>query len=311
MTAPAAVSQREAFGTALLELVGEDSRVLVLDGDLANSTRTDIVALGRPEQFLMMGIAEQNMIGVAAGLATLGFVPWCVSFAAFIANRDLDQVRVVVAQPRLNVKLAGAYSGLLTGKTGKTHQDVSDIATMRAIPHMTVLAPGDAVEVKAALRAATEFMGPVYLRLTRDPTPAIHAPPFTIGPAITLRQGRDVGVISTGDQTARALAAADLLAVEGIECTVLHVPTIKPLDEERVIEVARSTGRLVVTEDHSIIGGLGSAVAEVLGEHHPTPMRRVGMRDTFGESGPNDALLEKYGLSVRHIVAAVLDVARL
>lgn len=305
-------AQRDVFGQTLLELVNEDPRVVVLDGDLANSTRSEIVAKARPDRFFMMGIAEQNMAGVAAGMATLGLIPWCVSFACFIANRDLDQLRVVVAQPRLNVKLAGGYSGLLTGKTGKTHQDVSDVAVLRAMPYLTVIVPADAVEVAAAMRAANAHDGPVYIRLTRDPSPTIFDAGyrFEIGKAVVVREGDDVTIVSTGVQTVRALEAAELLAADGIGAHVLHVPTIKPLDTDAVVAAARRTGRVVTAEDHTIVGGLGAAVAETLGELAPTPMRRVGIRDTFGESAPNDDLLEKYGLTPRHVAEAARELLR-
>jgi transketolase len=301
------VAQRVAFGETLVELAGAYPDLLVLDGDLANSTRADIFNQAHPDRFLEMGIAEQNLVGVAAGLATVGFMPWVSSFAAFIASRDLDQIRVVVAQPRLNVKLAGGYSGLLTGSTGKTHQCVEDLAIFRAMPNMVVIAPVDAVEVRAAMLALMEYDGPAYLRLTRDPTRVITPPhrPFSIGRAYRLREGTDVTLISTGGQTIRTLQAADLLANEGVRADVLHVPTIKPLDVEAIVASARRTGRVVTAEDHSIIGGLGGAVAETLSEIYPVPIKRVGLRDVFGESGPNEALLEKYGLTAGHVVDAV------
>jgi transketolase len=261
-----------------------------------------------------MGIAEQNMMGVAAGMACCGLIPWLSSFAVFLVNRDLDQLRVVVAQPNLNVKIGSAYTGLLTGKTGKTHQEVSDIAIMRSIPNITVLAPADGVETRQAMLAANEWDGPVYLRLTRDPhptifasaegsdTPAVNA--FEIGKAYVVREGDDVTIMATGVQTVRALQAADLLATAGVSAHVLHVPSLKPIDSAAIIDAAQKTGRVVTTEDHSIIGGLGGAVAEILGENAPTPMARVGIQDTFGESAPNDELLEKYGLTPEHIAAA-------
>jgi transketolase len=303
---PQLLAPRVVFGETLVELADAYPDLLVLDGDLANSTRADILNQARPERFLEMGIAEQNMAGVAAGLATVGFVPWVSSFAAFIASRDLDQIRVVVAQPGLNVKFAGGYSGLLTGATGKTHQCVEDIAIFRAMPHMTVLAPCDGHEVRAAMWAAMEHHGPTYLRLTRDPSPVITARerPFEIGRTYVLREGSDVTLLSTGVQTVRTLEAADLLAAEGISAHVLHVPTIKPLDEEAIVAAAARTGRVVTAEDHSIIGGLGGAVAETLSERHPTPLRRVGLRDVFGESAPNAPLLEKYGLTPAHVAQA-------
>lgn len=299
-------AQRDAFGDTLLELIAADERVYVLDGDLANSTKADQVALHRPDRFLQMGIAEQNMMGVAAGMASCGLVPWLSSFACFLVNRDLDQVRVVVAQPGLNVKLCGAYSGLLTGKTGKTHQEVADLAVMRSMPGMTVIAPADAVEVRLAMLAANAHDGPVYLRLTRDPEPVIFAEDydFAIGRAVVVREGGDVTLISTGAQTVRCLEAAELLAGEGIAAHVLHVPTVKPLDADAVVAAAERTDRVVTAEDHTVIGGLGGAVAEVLGERRPTRMRRVGIGDCFGESAANADLLAKYGLTPRHVAEA-------
>ncbi|HVA86794.1 MAG TPA: transketolase C-terminal domain-containing protein [Candidatus Saccharimonadales bacterium] len=307
MIAAPPLSQRETFGRTLVELAEEDPRILVLDGDLASSTRADIFAEAYPDRFLQMGIAEQTMIGVAAGLATLGRVPFVSTFACFAVCRALDAIRVLVAQPSLNVKITGGYSGLLTGMTGKTHQVVDDIAIMRAMPHMTVLVPGDELETRQALRAAAQMSGPVYLRLTRDPSPAISGPDyrFEIGRNVLLRTGADVGLISTGVQTSRVLAAADLLAAEGIEAAVLHVPTIKPLDQESIVELARRVPRIVTSEDHTVLGGLGGAVTEVLARRHPTLVLRHGLEDTFGESAPNEALLDKYGLSAAHVAHAV------
>jgi transketolase len=306
------VALRQVFGETLVELGGLYPDLLVLDGDLANSTLADQFAQAYPDRFLAMGIAEQNMAGTAAGLATLGFIPWISTFAVFAAKRDLDQVRVVIAQPALNVKIQGAYSGLLTGFTGKTHQSAEDIAVFRAMPNMTVLAPADATEARLAMHAATVHRGPVYLRMTRDPSPVIFGPDhrFEIGRGYVVREGRDVAIISTGVQTTRALEAAEILAAEGVSAHLLHVPTLKPLDEQAVVEAAARTGAVVTAEDHTIIGGLGGAVAEVLGERHPTPMRRVGLRDTFGESGPNEALLEKYGLTARHVAAAARELLK-
>ena len=303
------LAQRDAFGDTLIELMDRDPRVYVLDGDLANSTKADIVSRERPDRFLEMGIAEQNMMGAAAGMATCGLVPWLSSFACFIVNRDLDQLRVVVAQPNLPVKLCGAYSGLLTGKTGKTHQEVADISVMRAMPNMTVLAPADAVEVRACMLVANDLPGPVYIRMTRDPELVIFPTDyeFELGRALTIREGTDVTLISTGAQTPRCLDAADELAREGISALVLHVPTLKPLDADAIVAAAAQTGRVVTAEDHTIIGGLGGAVAEVLGEQRPTPMRRVGIRDVFGESAPNEDLLQKYGLTPEHVAQAARE----
>jgi transketolase len=299
-------AQREVFGTYLSDLADENSNILVLDGDLANSTRADIFADRHPDRFLEMGIAEQNMMGTAAGLATVGFIPFISTFAAFAVKRAADQVRVVVAQPNLNVKITGGYSGILTGKTGKTHQSVADLAVMRALPHMTVVAPADGNELRSVLRAACEHDGPWYIRLTRDPAPTIfdESYKFEPGKAVVLREGKDVTIISTGVQTVRALEAAEMLEGKGVSAYVLHVPCLKPLDEEAIVHAATATGFVVTAEDHSIVGGLGGAVAEVLGERHPTPMTRIGWRDVYGESAPDEPLLEKYGLTPRHIAEA-------
>jgi transketolase len=297
---------RDAWGAKLVELGDQDDRCLVLDGDLANSTKADMFAAAHPDRFFEMGIAEQNMLGVAAGLATVGYVPWISTFAAFLAKRALDQIRVVIAQPGLNVKMCGSYSGILTGKTGKTHQAVQDIAVFRAMPGVVTIAPADDVELKAAMGAMMEDARPTYLRLTRDESPTIFPAeyPFKIGQGVQLREGEDIGIVSTGVQTVRALDAAGFLQDDGISAAVLHLPTLKPLDIDAICALAARTRAIVVTEDHSIIGGLGGAVAETLSEHCPTRLIRVGIRDTFGESAPNDALLEKYGLTARHIALA-------
>jgi transketolase len=300
----ALLAQRDVFGDIMIELCRRDSRVVLVDGDLANSTKSDKLASAMPERFFMMGIAEQNLVGVAAGMATVGLKPWVASFAAFIATRDLDQIRVVVAQPNLNVKLAAHYSGLLTGYTGKTHQVVNDLAIMRSLPNMTVIAPCDGVEARAAMLAIDQYSGPVYLRLTRDPTPVIsdRERPFEIGRGVFLRRGEDVGFVSTGAQTIRVLAAAEMLAGDGISSTVLHMPTIKPIDADALVEIARTTHHILTCEEHSVLGGLGGAVTEVLSERLPVHIERLGLRDIDGESGPNEALIDKYGLSTADVV---------
>jgi len=306
------VPMRDAWGEALVELAGPYPDLVVLDGDLANSTKADTFAAAVPDRFFEMGIAEQNMLGVAAGLATVGYVPWISTFAAFLAKRALDQIRVVIAQPHLNVKMCGSYSGILTGKTGKTHQSVEDIAIFRAMPGVVTIVPADVVELRSAMTVMMETPGPVYLRLTRDPSPTIFPETyqFAIGAGVLLRDGGDIGLIGTGVQTVRVLEAADLLAAAGIAAAVLHLPTLKPLDVAAIVALADRTGAIVTAEDHSIIGGLGGAVAETLGEHRPTPLRRIGWQDTYGESAPNDALLEKYALSPRHIAAAARTLLR-
>jgi transketolase len=300
---PRLEAQREVWGQTLVELARQYPRLLVLDGDLANSTRAELFENAFPDRFLQMGIAEQNMMGVAAGLAGVGFVPWLSSFAVFLTSRTLDQLRMVVAQPKLNVKLGAGYAGIMTSKTGKTHQEVEDVAVMRALPNMTIIAPADGPELRGAMAAMMEDSSPTYLRLTRDATPVIfdQSHRFEIGKVYVVREGSDITIMSYGPQTTRALEAADLLAGEGVSAHVVHVPTIKPLDEEAIVAAAEKTGLVLTTEDHNRYGGLGGAVAEVLAQRRPTRMRIHGWQDVFGESGDNDALLDKYGLSSAHV----------
>ncbi len=301
-----AIEMREAWGETMLELTKTHSQLMVMDGDLSNSTRSDIVAYNAPDFYMNMGIAEQNMMGVAAGMASVGLIPWVSSFACFLANRSLDQLRVTVAQPHLNVKMAGHYSGILTGKTGKTHIDVEDIAIMCALPNVVVVAPVDQFECRQAAMTLTDLDGPAYLRLVREAIPPVfdESYKFILGPVIPLRDGKDLTIFGTGAQTQRALEACDLLAKEGISAHLVHVPTLKPIDVDGIVAAAKKTGCVLTTEDHNIIGGLGGAVAEVLGQHAPTPMKIHGLQDCFGESGPNDAMLEKYGLTPRHVAEA-------
>ncbi len=301
-----AIEMREAWGETMLELTKTHPQLMVMDGDLSNSTRSDIVAYNAPDFYMNMGIAEQNMMGVAAGMASVGLIPWVSSFACFLANRSLDQLRVTVAQPHLNVKMAGHYSGILTGKTGKTHIDVEDIAIMRALPHVVVVAPVDQYECRQAAIALTDLDGPVYLRLVRDAIPPVFDEKykFILGSVVPLRDGNDVTIFGTGAQSQRALEACDLLAKDGISAHLVHVPTLKPIDVDGIVAAAKKTGCVLTTEDHNIIGGLGGAVAEVLGQHAPTPMKIHGLQDCFGESGPNDAMLEKYGLTPKHVAEA-------
>jgi transketolase len=298
------VSMRDAFGETLLRLSREHDKVYALDGDLANSTKLDMVAEHNPAKFLQMGIAEQNMLGVAAGMATVGLQPWVCSFAPFIVKRALDQISVSIAQPMLDVKLVGAYGGLLNGRTGKTHQAVEDVAVMRSLPGMTVLAPADSVELAQMMDYACRTEGPVYLRVARDAYPVLFDETYRFEPgkAVIMREGADVTIVSTGTQTSRALEAVTLLEREGIRAGLIHMPSIKPIDREAIAEAARRTGAIVTAEDHSVVGGLGSAVAEVLAETHPVPLERVGVRDVNIESGPDQALLEKYGLTARYVV---------
>jgi len=298
---------REAWGETLAELGETNPDILVLDGDLATSTKADIFARRHAERFLQMGIAEQNMVGVAAGLATMGYIPWLSSFAVFLTHRALDQVRLVVAQPHANVKIGAGYGGLLTGLTGKTHQDVQDLAIMRAMPGMTVLVPGDEIECAAMTRWATEFDGPVYIRLTRDPAPLLFdvAYRFEPGRVHQLREGSDVLLISTGPQTSRCLAAAVLLEARGVSAGVLHVPSVKPVDTHAIVAAVGRSSLVVSVEEHSVIGGLGGLIAEILTTHLPRRLVRIGLEDCWGESAPNDFLLEKHGLTAARMADRV------
>ena len=300
---------RVAFGETIAELARTDPRIVVLDGDTGSSTRTDIFENEHPERFFQMGITEQNMLGMAAGMATLGLIPIVSTFSCFIVSRAHDPIRVLIAQPRLNVKMMGGYAGLLAGMTGKTHLMFDDISIMRAMANMTVVAPVDEIETRQALAAIIDYPGPVYFRLTRPNSPILFHDTyqFAVGKTVTVREGTDVTVFGTGTQTARAFEAAELLQEEGISVHLVHVPTIKPLDVDAVVEAARRTGRVLTTEEHTIVGGLGGAIAETLAEHAPLPVKRHGLQDVFGESGPNDALLEKYGISPNKTAAAIRD----
>ncbi len=309
MTLATGKALRVAFGEMVTELANDDPRIVVLDGDLGSSTRVDIFEAAHPERFFQMGIAEQNMLGAAAGMATVGFIPFVSTFACFAVARALDSIRVLIAQPRLNVKITGGYSGLLAGMTGKTHLMFDDVAIMRAMANMVVVAPADETETRQAIKAIVDYDGPVYLRLTRPETPILFDDTyqFELGKSTLIRDGDDLTVFSTGVQTTRVFEAAQLLAADGIETKLVHVPTIKPLDEEAIVEAAKETGFVVTAEEHTIIGGLGGAIAETLGDQYPVPVKRLGLADIFGESGPNDALLEKYGISVEKMAEAIRE----
>jgi transketolase len=290
---------RDVFGDTLVSLGSTNPDVLVLDADLANSTKADKFAKAYPDRFLQMGIAEQNCVGVAVGLATLGYVPWLSSFTVFFTHRAVDPIRMLVAQTHANVKIGAAYAGVMTGLTGKTHHDVEDLAIMRAMPDMTVLAPADAIEGEAIIRWATEFDGPVYLRLARDACSNVFDQQyqFVPGKTISLREGKDVLLISTGPQSVRCLEAAELLQGQGISAGVLHLPSIKPLNKEEVVHAAEKAKLVVTVEEHSIYGGLGGMVAEILSEASPRRVIRFGIEDRWGESAPNDYLLDAFGMS--------------
>jgi len=303
---------RVAFGETVAELGETDPRIVVLDGDLGSSTRADIFETAHPDRYFQMGIAEQNMLGVAAGMASVGFIPFVSTFACFAVARALDSIRVLIAQPRMNVKITGGYAGLLAGMTGKTHLIFDDVAIMRAMANMVTVAPADEIETRQAIRAIVAYDGPVYLRLTRPSTPILFDDSyrFELGKSTVVRKGDDVTVFSTGVQTTRVFEAAQLLAGDGIEAHLVHVPTIKPLDVEGIVTAAAKTGFVITSEEHSIIGGLGGAVAETLSDRHPVPVKRLGLADTFGESGPDDALLEKYGISIAKTAAAIKALVR-
>ncbi len=307
MTLPMGRPMREVFGETVADLANDDPRILMLDGDLGSSTRADIFEHAHRDRFLQMGIAEQNMIGVAAGLASMGFMPFISTFVSFAVVRPLDQVRVLVAQTGLNVKLTAGYAGLFTGMAGKTHHIVDDISIMRAMPGMITVSPADDVEADRVLRWAASYEGPVYVRIVRDATQRLFGEDhsFQPGRAVVVREGSDVTLIATGAQTPRVVDAADLLAEQGIGAHVVHLPTLKPLDTQGIVEAAERTGRVVTVEEHSVIGGLGGAVAETLGEQRPTPMRRIGLNDIYTESAPNDVLLDLYGLSARAVAEQV------
>lgn len=300
------IATRAAYGEALVELGAENPRVVVLDADLSKSTMTAKFAEKYPDRFFNMGIAEQNLVGTAAGLAAGGMIPFASTFAVFASGRAFEQIRNAVAYPGLNVKIGASHAGLTVGEDGASHQAVEDIAIMRAIPKMTVIVPADATEAKKATKAAVAYDGPVYLRFGRLPVPVLldEGYQFEISKAAVLRDGKDVAIIACGVMVGEALKAAEELQAAEISARVINMSTIKPLDEAAVIDAARTCGAIVTAEEHNIIGGLGGAVAEVLAEKHPVPLQRVGVRDTFGESGTPDELLAKYGLTAAEIVKA-------
>jgi transketolase len=304
-------AMRDVWGEKLVEFGQSDPRTVVFDGDLANSTKVDKFAKAHPDRFFQMGIAEQNLIGAAAGIASVGYVPWTSSFAVFFTHRAIDPIRMLVAQSHANVKIVGSYSGLLIGAVGKTHLDVQDLAIMRAMPDMVVLAPADAVELSAMMDWAQAYEGPVYLRIVRDAVPDLLEPGYTFTPGAVrrLREGSDVALVSTGPQTGRVLAAADNLAADGIGARVVHVPCLKPLEEDDLRDNLAGCDLVVTAEEHSVLGGLGGLVAEVLTAQGPAPrIDRIGIQDTWGESAGNDFMLTKHGLSAELVAQRVRDV---
>ena len=307
------IATRESYGNALAELGAEFDNLVVLDADLAAATKTGIFKKAFPERHIDCGIAECNMMGIAAGLATTGKVPFASSFAMFAAGRAFEQVRNSIGYPHLNVKIGATHAGISVGEDGATHQCNEDIALMRTIPGMVVINPADDVEAKAAVRAAIEHEGPVYLRFGRLAVPVINDTPdykFELGKGVVLREGKDVTIIATGLPVSECLAAADKLAADGIDAKVINIHTIKPLDEDLVVKAAKETGKVVTVEEHSVIGGLGSAVCDVLSEKCPTQVMKIGINDTFGESGPAVELIKKYGLDADSIYEKVKAFAK-
>ena len=304
------VATRESYGKALAELGAEYENLVVLDADLAGATKTAVFKKAFPERHIDCGIAEGNMMGVAAGLATTGKIPFASSFAMFAAGRAFEQIRNSIGYPHLNVKIGATHAGISVGEDGATHQCNEDIALMRTIPGMVVISPADDVEARAAVRAAVEYEGPVYLRFGRLAVPVIHdeaSYKFEIGKGVVEREGKDVTIVTTGLCVSESLEAATKLAEEGIDAKVINIHTIKPIDEELILAAAKETGKIVTVEEHSVIGGLGSAVCDVLSEKLPTRVMKIGINDTYGESGPAKELIKKYGLDSESIAARVKD----
>ena len=296
------IATRESYGNALKELGEKKENLVVLDADLAGATKTGVFMKAFPDRHIDCGIAEANMTGIAAGLSTCGYVPFISTFAMFAAGRAYEQVRNSIGYPHLNVKIAATHAGISVGEDGATHQCNEDLALMREIPGMVVINPSDDIEAKAAVAAAYDYVGPVYMRFGRAAVPVINDNPdykFEIGKGITLREGKDVALVSS------ALEAAELLAADGIEATVINIHTIKPLDKELVINVAKNTKSVFTLEEHSVIGGLGSAVMECLSEEYPCKVTRIGINDVFGESGPAGELIKKYGLDGQSVYEKV------
>jgi len=300
-------STRDAYGSALVELGRTERKLVVLDADVSKATRTAQFAKAFPDRFINVGCAEANLIGTAAGLSLTGKIPVASTFAVFASCRSLDQIRNTVCYPFLNVKIVATHCGITVGADGASHQSIEDIAIMRSLPNMTVVVPSDPIETKKALREAIYHDGPVYVRLGRVPVPNVTTDdsPFSIGKGLVLREGKDVAILACGIMVGIALQAARYLVERDISVKVINMHTIKPLDEQLVVEAAQETGAIATVEEHSILGGLGGAVAEVISRSAPVPLERIGIEDRFAESGQPNELLEKYGLSVEHIVSVV------
>ena len=304
------IATRESYGNALVELGKVNEKVYVLDADLAGATKTGIFKKAFPDRHIDCGIAECNMMGIAAGLSTTGLIPFCSSFAMFASGRAFEQVRNSIGYPHLNVKIGATHAGVTVGEDGASHQCIEDLAVMRTIPGMVVICPSDDIEVKAAVKAAAEYVGPVYMRFGRSAVPVINDTPdykFEIGRGILLKEGKDVTIIATGVCVCEALKAAEALKQEGLDAEVINIHTIKPLDKDLVLQSAKKTGRVVTVEEHSVIGGLGSAVADVLAESNAAVLKKIGVPDVFGESGTAGQLLHKFKLDAEGITEGVKD----
>lgn len=302
------IATRESYGNALVELGKVNDKVYVLDADLAGATKTGIFKKAFPDRHIDCGIAECNMMGIAAGLSTTGLIPFCSSFAMFATGRAYEQVRNSIGYPHLNVKIGGTHAGITVGEDGASHQCNEDIALMRNIPGMVVICPSDDIEARACVKAAAEYVGPVYMRFGRAAVPVINDRPdykFEIGKGVLLKEGKDVTIIATGVCVSGSLEAAKALAAEGIDAEVINIHTIKPLDKELVLASAKKTGKVVTVEEHSVIGGLGSAVADVIAENGGAVLKKIGMQDVFGESGTAAELLHKYKLDAEGIAEGV------
>lgn len=307
------IATRESYGNALAELGKEHDDLVVLDADLAAATKTGIFKKAFPDRHIDCGIAEANMTGIAAGMSTCGKIPFISTFAMFAAGRSFEQVRNSIGYPHLNVKIGATHAGISVGEDGATHQCNEDLALMRTIPGMVVINPSDDTEARAAVKAAYEYVGPVYMRFGRLAVPVINDPEtykFEIGKGVVLREGKDVTIFATGLCVSESLAAAEKLAADGIDAKVINIHTLKPIDEELIVKAATETGKVVTVEEHSVIGGLGSAVCDVLSTKAPTKVLKIGVNDVFGESGPAVELIKKYGLDGDSIAAKVKEFAK-
>ena len=307
------IATRESYGNTLKELGATNPNIVVLDADLSTATKTDTFKKEFPDRFFDCGIAEGNMMGIASGLATTGLIPFASTFAMFAAGRGFEQIRNSIGYPHLNVKIGATHGGISVGEDGASHQCLEDLALMRTIPGMVVMCPSDDIEARACVKAAVEHVGPVYMRFGRAATPVINSEDyqFELGKGVTLKDGKDVTIVATGLMVNEALIAADMLKADGIDARVINIHTIKPIDKDILVKAAKETGAIVTAEEHSIIGGLGGAVCEVLSEICPVPVLRLGVNDTFGRSGPAVELLKLYGLDAEHIAEKARQAVKL